>query len=386
MFNGSNPDGNLILSNWNHRIIGLATGISLATAIKRFWIAIFFGRQTYYRYSEQLAALMSKMLLISEVAGLSRQASSNLRKRETTIARSFTVNDMDGLMDDAYQDERSTGNDDSLGITATTSAMGLETMKTSVVIDPDDCNPYTGRLSSTQRNRITRLLGAWDEPNEDVKETEAMSIESLMHFRRAMTHLRNELPFSSSFGPAGSREDCVASSQEVFRALMRMSDSDEVLNFEVLALLGAKSDGTLDQNKLVDLIRLFRPDRDGTLSMVHFVRSVDKVYKEVRMLRASVHNSSKVDGQFEVIFNLVFYVVAAVIAMNVFGLDPFAIFVSISGLILGFAFSEYCVLSTVANRLMPYICFLPLSSDRDSKFQVFRGTSIHSGPTPVWDW
>ena len=367
LFNESNPDGDLIASNWNHRIIGTATGISLAVAIKRFWIAIFLGRQTYFRYSDKLATLMSKMLLISEVAGLSRRALSNIRKRETAMARSFTANDMDGLMEDAYEDDGSRGNDDSLAMTATTGVTGIDTMKTSVVIDPDDCNPYTGRLSSSQRNRITRLLGAWEEPNEDVRATEAMSIESLMHFRRAMTHLRNELPFSSSFGPAGSREDCVASSQEVFRALMRMSDSDEVLNFEVIALLGAKSDGTLDQNKLMDLIRLFRPDRDGSLSMVHFVRSVDKVYKEVRMLRASVHNSSKVDGQFEVIFNFVFYIVAVVVALNVFGLDPFAIFVSISGLILGFAFSEYWVWPIVAKVLVPH----PSSSSPHLLFSLF---------------
>jgi hypothetical protein len=37
----------------------------------------------------------------------------------------------------------------------------------------------------------------------------------------------------------------------------------------------------------------------------------------------------------------VFYMVAAVIALNVLGFDPFAIFVSVSGLILGFAFSKF---------------------------------------------
>jgi hypothetical protein len=337
----------LIPSDWNHRILSLATGISFAVAVKRFWIAILLGRQTYYQYSEKLASLMSKMLLISEVAGLSLQAVSTqgrefLRKREMT--KSLTLDEMDGLMDNAYDDASAMGSkslDDSLGVTATTGGTGLDGMKPTVVIDPEDCNPYTGRLSSVQRNRITRLLGAWEEPNEDIKNTEAMSIASLMHFRRALTHLRTELPFSSSFGPAGTREDCVASSQEVFERLMKMSDLDEALNFEVIALLGAKSDGTLDQNKLLDLIKLFRPDRDGSLSMVHFARSVDQVYKEVRMLRASVHNSSKVDGQFETIFNFVFYAVNVVIALNVLGFDPFALFLSISGLILGFAFSKW---------------------------------------------
>lgn len=330
--------------------MGLATAISFTVAIKRFWIAIFLGRQTYYRYSDKVATLMAKMLLISQVAGLGRQISSPqgrefLRKRQTTISEALTVDDMDGLIDTADDDVsgvESRGND-STGITTATGATGLETKKNTTVINPEDCNPYTGKISNVQRNRITRLLGAWEEPNEDYRNVEAMSIESLMHFRRAITHLRTGLPFSASFGPAGTREDCVTSSQEVFHRLMMISNSDEVLNFEVLALLGVKTDGTLDQNKLMELIKLFRPDRDGSLSMVQFVRSVDKVYKEVRMLRASIHNSSKVDGQFETIFNICFYTIVLIIVLSIIGLDPFALFVSVSGLILGFAFSKsYC--------------------------------------------
>lgn len=119
-------------------------------------------------------------------------------------------------------------------------------------------------------------------------------MNALLQFRRALACLHTDFPFSGCFGPAGSREDTIVSSQEVYRRLLLKSDDEDVLNFEVLATIGVFSDGTLDQGKLVELIRLFRPDRDGTLSMVDFVRSIDKVYKEIRLLRASVTNSSKV--------------------------------------------------------------------------------------------
>jgi hypothetical protein len=392
LFNESNPDGNLISSEWNHRILALATGISLAVAIKRFWIAMFLGRQTYHRYSDKLATLMAKMVLIGEVAALSLQAVStsgreSLRKRETTISRSLTIDEMDDLMDNVYDDASgviSKGYEESVGMTAATGVTGIDGADT-IVIDPDDCNPYTGRLSNVQRNRITRLLGAWEEPNEELRNTEAVSIESLMQFRRAMTHVRTDLPFTSTFGPAGTREECVASSQEVFARLMQMSDLNDLLNFEVLALLGAKSDGTLDQNKLMDLIKLFRPDRDGSLSMVHFVRSVDKVYKEVRLLRASVHNSSKVDGQFETIFNFLFYAVVIVIVLSVLGLDPLALFISVSGLILGFAFSKWSAVQE-AVLFWNLTDTFPRLSDRDGKCQIFRRAAVYSCPTPLWNW
>lgn len=124
---------------------------------------------------------------------------------------------------------------------------------------------------------------------------EPISVNALLQFRRALACLSTDFPFSGSFGPAGTREDAIASSQEVYeRLLLRLPDQAEALNFEVLATLGVQPDGSLDQQKVVELIRLFRPDRDGTLSMVDFVRSIDKVYREIRLLRASVNNSSKV--------------------------------------------------------------------------------------------
>lgn len=53
-----------------------------------------------------------------------------------------------------------------------------------------------------------------------------------------------------------------------------------------------------------DLIHLLRPDRDGSIGLVDFVKSVDVVYKRIRLLRASIRNSQKIDGAFELLFNI----------------------------------------------------------------------------------
>ena len=150
--------------------------------------------------------------------------------------------------------------------------------------------------------------------------------------------LKTNYPFSALFGLADTRESCIESAQEVYERLLLRTPNNEVLSFEVLALLGVSKDGSLDQLKLKELVRLFRPDRDGNLPLLDFVKSVDSVYKELRLLRAAVANSSKIDHAFESIINGIFYVIVATIILSFLGLDPLALFLSVSGVVLAFAF------------------------------------------------
>jgi hypothetical protein len=55
----------------------------------------------------------------------------------------------------------------------------------------------------------------------------------------------------------------VVSSQEVYKRLLLLASDQSQLQFNTLALIAEQSDGTLDEDKLKDLIRLFRPDREG---------------------------------------------------------------------------------------------------------------------------
>jgi hypothetical protein len=58
----------------------------------------------------------------------------------------------------------------------------------------------------------------------------------------------------------------------------------------------------------------------------------------MKLLRASVRSSQKIDQSFERIFNIVFYTVIATIVMAVLGLDPLALFLSLSSFVLAFSF------------------------------------------------
>jgi len=134
--------------------------------------------------------------------------------------------------------------------------------------------------------------------------------------------------FSIAWGDVSYRDRMVVSTQEVYRRLLLQSPDQSVLKFEVLAMAAMKSNGTLDEQKLQALIHLLRPDRDGrlfvivvvvrnrclqpetethshnnilagNLSLLDFIKSVDQVYKEAKLLRASVKNSEKIDRAFE---------------------------------------------------------------------------------------
>lgn len=75
------------------------------------------------------------------------------------------------------------------------------------------------------------------------------------------------------------------------RLLLRHPGQFDELNFETLAELATDSRGSVDEERLKDLIKLFRPDRDGQLSRLAFTKSVDTVYKRLRLLSANIHNS-----------------------------------------------------------------------------------------------
>jgi small-conductance mechanosensitive channel len=108
--------------------------------------------------------------------------------------------------------------------------------------------------------------------------------------------------------------------------------------FETLALLAKDEHGGIDQEKAKELIRVFRPERDGFLGKLEFVKSVDTIYKELRLLTANISNSSQMDKAVENLLNVVFYIILGAIVVNRLGENPLTLFFSFSSVILAFAF------------------------------------------------
>jgi len=201
-------------------------------------------------------------------------------------------------------------------------------------------------------------------------QNQEATISAVLRFRNALTSLQRNFPFSFAFGPADTREACIDSAQRVYSRLMMRSPADPVLHFEaVIAYLAVDKNGSVVHEKARDLVKLFRPDRQGILTMLEFVKSIDSVYKELRLLQASIENSTQIDRKypsigflhllcylvfahrhclpistsvytdaFEQILNGIFYIVVITVILAAFGLNPLAMFLSLSSIILGFAF------------------------------------------------
>lgn len=285
---------------------------------------------------------MQKILLISEVASLGRaferyaDAHQNQSRRVVSVT-SYGVNteSLQGMISSVPASETASHADE---------AANVDTEDATYVIDPEDRHPMTGQLTMVQKERIINLLGAWSEPTLAEKKTDVLpTVNEILQFRRALEYLHTAYPFSGSFGLADRRESTIESAQDVYTRLLLRSPDPNVLHFDVIALLGVSASGKLDTDKLKDLIKLFRPDRDGAMECVDFVKSIDEVYKTLRLLRASVANSSKIDRAFERIFNFVFYAIVFCLILSQLGYDPLALFLSISGMWLFSGFSKRLV-------------------------------------------
>ena len=66
--------------------------------------------------------------------------------------------------------------------------------------------------------------------------------------------------------------------------MLRTPNQDQV-PFETLALLAKNKEGGIDEKKAKALIKFFRPGRDGKLSKLEFVKSIDAVYKSIKLVR-----------------------------------------------------------------------------------------------------
>ena len=303
------------------------------------------------------------MVLISQVAHLSKKAhvkkKADLRKsREAPAKLDSLLRDRDTILSmdsenlEEAKDPKDKGFEEQLKREVGEKSPSLVDVVDSQkpLIDTSERPSQNGRMGSTERIKLLQLLKVWEEPDRRSAGHKNATIAAVLRFRNALALVSDNYPFSYDFGLAQSRESCVDSAQDVYNRLLltqrdfKYDEGEEdddrafVLNFETLASIAIQKDGSINQAKTKDLIKVFRPNRDGSLTLLDFVRSIDSVYKEFRLLQASIENSAQIDRAFESIFNIVFYTLIVVIIMSQLGFDPLALFLSMSSVILAFAF------------------------------------------------
>ena len=352
VFNEVNPGGKVTSSTWNSRILAIAVCVGVTVAMKRLWMGLFLGKKTYVNYADELTSVVKKALLLCEVAtlardfyydtnggagrkfGMSKEALSVILHK--SLPASIDNDDLEAAERQSLVD----GNDD--------------IYNGGLIVNTRQTDLLRGHLDQSQRTRIIELLGAWEEPEAEGDVHENVTISSILQFRNSLSLLDSDFMFGIAWGDVTTRAKMVVNSQEVYQRLLLPTPDSDILKFEVLARIAMRNDGTLNQGKLESLIRLLRPDRDGSLSLLDFVKSIDGVYKDMKLLRASIRNSEYIDRAFEKAFNVVFYTVVTCIILSRIGIDPIALFLSLSGLILAFAF----MIGSAASKMFEGFLFI----------------------------
>ena len=280
----------VIASNTNLKIQLIALVLSIIVAVKRLLIGFHQGRKTFLHYAEELGSLMTKILLISEVSNLSLELESEDQDYDDLSDSDDSSNAGDNS-NHVYKGKRSTisgiesatemlthdiHNEEDAGMNGSQADSSTyktnTTSRNKLLISDKDQAFVTGLLSQSQKRRIERLLGSWQEPEREKILTENVSIGAILQFRKSLSKLDSEFSFSFAFGKADTRDCCIQSSQNLYSRLLEKSP-DKVFHFNILGLVALRSDGSLDQDKLKSLIKVFRPNRDGLLSLIDFVKS-----------------------------------------------------------------------------------------------------------------
>ncbi|KAL3810970.1 hypothetical protein ACHAXA_005386, partial [Cyclostephanos tholiformis] len=377
LFNSNNPAGVVTEAETYFKFLLSCIFVGAVVSFKRLFLAIYLGRREVTHFSGELELLMAKMILIGEVANLARNI-ENKRVLFASNPQFDPIGESEKLVQ--FQQFMSHDEMEAKAAPAKTESKDTEvpTMSQSNLVNDDQGEstthtspprPISGRIprsvsdaagdrtgfdrGDTSSNvELLKLLSEWEEPELTAQMKNKATVRDLVIFKKTVNCMDDKYPFGHAFGHAKTREACVQSAQEVYDRLMisvaappsnRFSrfddDSEPVLPFSIVSVLATNANGDLVDAKIKSLIRLFRPDRNGDLSRLDFVRSIDTVYKQLRLLRASIGNSAQIDLAFEKIVNCFFYFFLSVCAVSILGIDLWTNFIiPLNAFFLGLSF------------------------------------------------
>jgi hypothetical protein len=379
IFSSQNPSGNFPSFDIYQHVVLFVMGAGIAVALKRFIIGLKFGRSSYYRYADRLSGMLKTILQVARVSRLHEITSDYITKtKQTFVEEAIECNIW--LEKHAYADETAGVNDDKDAVPAVT------------VDDDGDVRPslHLGNfsedfLSSAQQLKITELLGEWEEIELADKIVEAPSLNAIVQFGSSAGVLESSYPFGRAFGKAETRHQVVDCAQLLYADLLKLQqkltlqqvyanaggqDPTTTLKFHTLSIVAMDDLGNLDMKMAKELMAVFRPTREGDISLVEFVKSIDAVYKEIRKLRASIANEGKMNAGAEKLINALFYFALVFCFMSALGLDPLVIFGGLATSIISFSFCVSGASSDYVRGLLFILVQRPYDIGKSSKCEM----------------
>jgi hypothetical protein len=339
VFNESNSAGNITSDHRYRGVLIFAICSGVAIAFKRFCIGLGFGKNSYHRYAEKLSDVLKQVLLVAKVTRsaqdrdldfpMERISGLEEWRQPGMSVRDVPENDLQTAAKSNQDDD-----DDALLKQRSTLLHEGRTKK---------------NLTESQNFQLAQLLGDWEEIEIADAQVEEPSLSAIVQFRASVSVLDSDIPFSQAFGIARTRVQAIDGAQRLYTKLLKKqqmvqtkdeaeAEADPRLQFHTIALTALGSDGKMDQGTIKDLVAIFRPTREGDMTLLDFCKSIDSLYKELRKLRASIANEGRMNAGSEKILNVVFYFILLMIGLSVVGVDPVALFGVLASSILGFSF------------------------------------------------
>jgi hypothetical protein len=315
VFSEKNQAGKITEGDTYTGLVLFAFFTGLAVTCKRFWIGLSFGKTTFYRYGERLSLVTKDLMLVI-----------NLSK--------FAIKQVASEYIDLHLDQQHLGvkadydNVDEEKVDADRPKLGLHKQ--------DRGNRDV--LSGAEKVKIADLLGEWEEVEISDNKVGDASLSAIVQFRATSSYLDNDLIFGAAFGYATTRLQMLEGAQELYARLLHKQLDRNELQFNTIAQVALRN-GALDDARLKDLVRMFRPARDGVVTVLEFCKSVDSLYKELRLLRAGIDNEAKMNATSETLLNYLFYFIVGCIFLYIIGVDPAALLGALATFIIGFAFA-----------------------------------------------
>mmetsp|Transcript_23264 Transcript_23264/g.41596 ORF Transcript_23264/g.41596 Transcript_23264/m.41596 type:complete len:1233 (+) Transcript_23264:4492-8190(+) len=363
VFNEENPAGNFLQSSFYMRLLLSGLFVGVATSLKRLWIATYLGKRSYAHYGPELEIILAKMLLVSQIAHLARQLESQVAIHHVASGFAYTIRDgelaLPGLTTDSEdeinpsitrsQSAHSSNSKSHRQGESSQNGFGQSLLDAGIggklVISLSrprlDESPHKSSkklLDSSAKLEIMLLLEEWEEPDIRTNAASKASIKDILQFRQAVSLMDDTFPFTPAFGPAKTRAMCVDSCEKLFHRLLGPDNTSPRLPFETISEIAYDFDHRLIRDKVKALIKLFRPDRKGFLTKLDFVSSIDDVYKDLRLFRASLANSSSIDNSLALIINIVFFLVAIIVILLIMGFKTWEPILSFSAFFFSFSF------------------------------------------------
>lgn len=375
-----NPDADGILeSNLYGRILCAMVGVGFVSGLKRTMTALFLSRRMLIYYKPQLKEMMYQMKLVTGVAGLAAETKKpgfGTAVSDAVTKATQTQIDRETAFMDAVPDFAPMPPPKPHGHAPTRSEVPLidvaKTLGNSSARVKQDCDEsddsdsedYDDKtvtseeehwersknlhsLDQTRDSSTSSAVGhvmatieSWDPP-VDKRYKDEPTLHDIVQFRQAVAFMEGDYPFSRAFGLCNSRMNCLRSAIKVYNRLLKFIPQDEAptLLYGVIGALAYNGTGEWHDKRATGLMALFTPDKDNRISRNAFASSCDEVYKKMLFLRASMNNSSKIDGVLEDIFDCLFYGILAVVVLSLLGLDIWPLLVSASTMLLSFTFA-----------------------------------------------